>query len=439
MIKHYPRYKESGVDWLREIPNHWEFKRAKYIFDEVKEFSEDGSETLLSVSEYYGIAPRETVIEEGDYISRANTLIGYKKCNKNDLIINIMLAWKRGLGVTDWDGIVSPAYCVFRNNLGIGNPKYLHYLLRTDIYISEFKRNSTGVIDSRLRLYPDEFMRIFVILPPLSEQRQIAGYLDYKTRQIDIVIEKKQKLIDLLKEKRTTIINEAVCKGIDLNIPMKNSNNKVIVSIPKHWKIIKFNYIAKKISVGFVGPIEKYYTNKNGVMLLKTGNIGLNKIIIDNISYVTKEFHEINVKSQLFPGNIIIARHGESGKAAVIPETITEANCLNVVILRKSNLMNEYFYSYLLNADRYRQYLKSVQGGSVQGVINTRDIMELRVVFPPIKEQDEIVTYINQKIKKIEKHISIIKRQINFLKEYRTALISNVVTGKLDVREEALA
>lgn len=157
MMKQYSKYRDSGIEWVREIPTNWTVNRAKYVFREINEKSEDGSEILLSVSEYYGVAPRSEVIEEGDHLTRADSLEGYKKCRKNDLVMNIMLAWKRGLGVTEWDGIVSPAYGIFRTISDDFNSRYLHYLLRTDLYTTEFKRYSTGVIDSRLRLYPDEF------------------------------------------------------------------------------------------------------------------------------------------------------------------------------------------------------------------------------------------------------------------------------------------
>jgi len=222
-MKPYLKYKDSGVEWIGEIPEHWVVQRGKYVYKEVKEKSEDGSETLLSVSEYYGVSPRSEVIEEGDWLTRADSLVGYKICKRNDLIINIMLAWKRGLGVTFWDGIASPSYSVFRCISDNYDPTYLHYLLRTDFYIAEFKRNSTGIIDSRLRLYPEEFFRINIISPPKSEQQTIANYLDHKTHQIVTLIEKKQKLIDLLKEQRTAIINQAVTKGRNPNVKLKDS------------------------------------------------------------------------------------------------------------------------------------------------------------------------------------------------------------------------
>lgn len=200
--------KDSGIDWIGEIPAHWEVKRIKAIFTECKELSTTGTEDLLSVSEYYGVARRLDVKEDDEYDTRADSLEGYKICKKNDLVINIMLAWKRGLGFSDFDGIVSPAYAVYRGKGII--PHYYHYLLRTDRYIAEFKRNSKGIIDSRLRLYSDRFFAVKTIVPPIEEQQAIADYLDEKTAEIDEQISNIDKKINTYKRLKQSLIDEVV-------------------------------------------------------------------------------------------------------------------------------------------------------------------------------------------------------------------------------------
>lgn len=200
--------KDSGVEWIGMIPEHWELHRFKSIFTECKSVTETGQEDLLSVSEYYGVARRIDKMEDGEYESRADSLVGYKVCKKDDLVINIMLAWKRGLGFSDFDGIVSPAYAVYRGkNIA---PHYFHYLMRTDMYVAEYKRNSKGIIDSRLRMYTDRFNNIMAIVPPLSEQQAIAAYLDEKCSKIDAATENIGKQIDALKRLKRALINEVV-------------------------------------------------------------------------------------------------------------------------------------------------------------------------------------------------------------------------------------
>lgn len=200
--------KDSGVDWIGMIPEHWELRRFKSIFTECKSITQTGEENLLSVSEYYGVARRIDKMEDGEYESRANSLIGYKVCKKNDLVINIMLAWKRGLGFSNFDGIVSPAYAVYRGKNIV--PHYFHYLMRTDIYVTEYKRNSKGIIDSRLRMYTDRFNNIMSIFPPIPEQQTIADYLDEKCSKIDAAIENIGKQINALKRLKRALINEVI-------------------------------------------------------------------------------------------------------------------------------------------------------------------------------------------------------------------------------------
>lgn len=200
--------KDSGVDWIGMIPEHWELRRFKSIFTECKSITQTGEENLLSVSEYYGVARRIDKMEDGKYESRANSLIGYKVCKKNDLVINIMLAWKRGLGFSNFDGIVSPAYAVYRGKNIV--PHYFHYLMRTDMYVTEYKRNSKGIIDSRLRMYTDRFNNIMSIFPPIPEQQTIADYLDEKCSKIDAAIENIGKQINALKRLKRALINEVI-------------------------------------------------------------------------------------------------------------------------------------------------------------------------------------------------------------------------------------
>lgn len=237
----YESYKDSGVKWLGQIPSHWETGKMREFFSERKQLSQDGSEMLLSVSEYSGITPSTN--DAGENVSRSASLVGYKKCKASDLIINIMLAWKRGLGISEYDGIVSPAYCVFgTQNI---NPRYANYLLRTDLYTAEFKRNSTGIIESRLRMYPDNFKNIVCIKPPRNEQEAIVTYLDKITGDIDRAIEAQQKMIDALNERKQIIITRAVTRGLNPDAPLRDSGIDWLGKIPQHWEIIPMRYLCK--------------------------------------------------------------------------------------------------------------------------------------------------------------------------------------------------
>lgn len=203
------KMKDSGIEWIGEVPEHWEVKRMKDIFFERKELSLTGKEDLLSVSEFYGVARRKDKMNsDEEFESRADSLVGYKICKAHDLVINIMLAWKTGLGISDNDGIVSPAYAVYEGR-NIASHFY-HYLLRSGMYVKEFKRHSKGIIDSRLRLYNDRFNNISAIYPPLPEQCVIATYLDDKCAKIDTIVSNLDKQISRFADLKRSLIDEVI-------------------------------------------------------------------------------------------------------------------------------------------------------------------------------------------------------------------------------------
>lgn len=234
----YPAYKNSNVPWLGLVPVHWNLSRFKKVFRQRDERSTDGAELLLSVSAYTGVTPRSNVINSEDYLTRSESLVGYKLVYPGDLVINIMLAWNRGLGVACQAGIVSPAYSVFEADEAI-LPRFAHYALRSDEYTNYFKAFSTGVIDSRLRIYPDVFLNLFFALPPFDEQIIISSFLDREIDKIDALIAEQELLIALLKEKRQAVISQAVAKGLDVNALMKNSGVHWLGEVPTHWSILQ--------------------------------------------------------------------------------------------------------------------------------------------------------------------------------------------------------
>lgn len=202
------KMKDSGLEWIGEIPEHWEVKKAKYLFKEVDERSVSGVEELLSVSHMTGVTPRS---EKNVSMFMAEDYSGSKLCQKNDLVINIMWAWMGALGVSNYEGIVSPAYGVFRQLLSnTFNPMYLEYLLKTTKYIEYYNRVSTGLHSSRLRFYGHMFFAMKIGYPNLAEQNQIIAYIDNEFLKIDQVLMSLAKQVEKLKEYKTTLINDAV-------------------------------------------------------------------------------------------------------------------------------------------------------------------------------------------------------------------------------------
>ena len=411
--KNYTEYKNSEIEWIGLIPHSWNLLKSKFIFNRINVQSTKGDEELLSVSEYYGVKPKKETINEGDYLSRSETLIGYKKCFKNDLVMNIMLAWKKGLGVTEYDGIVSPAYEVFNINTEFAYPRYMNYLLRTDLYASEFKRHSYGVIDSRLRLYPDNFKEIECILPTIQEQQHIANYLDKKTSKIDTTIAKNKELINLLEEKRTALINQVVTKGLNPEVPMKDSGIEWIGEIPEHWGVTLLKRFTNSVSSG--KTVNNGDDNGKYPLHGSTGVIGTT----NNFDY-----------NGIF---ILVARVGAyAGKTHIAKGKMGITD--NTLIIDYTPQINYKFLFYILTIYDF----KTLTIGSGQPLITGNDVKNIKITMPPLNEQNNIVNYLDEKLSKIDVTTSKIKENIELLEEYKTSLIHHVVTGKIDVRGEEI-
>lgn len=416
----YPSYKDSGDEWIGEIPEHWDVMRARWLFREINERSTNGDELLLSVSEYYGIKPRKDVIDPGDFLTNAVSLEGYKKCRKNDLIINIMLAWKSALGITDYDGIVSPSYNVFRP-LDIRGVKYFHYLLRTKVYADIFRINSTGIIDSRLRLYPDSFASVKVIYPPMDEQDLIGKFLDVELRRIDSLALKQQKMIELLKEKRQALITQSVTKGLDPDVQMKDSGVEWIGEIPEHWKANRLKMISSLVT-------EKVQSKDNQVGL-------------ENIEGWTGKFLPSETE---FEGDGIGFHAGDIlfGKLrpylAKVFEAKSEGEAVGdfIVIRHFECIQSSYLSYYLLNRD-FINATDNASFGAKMPRVNWEFVGNVIVATPPIDEQLKIVEHLNLATQNIDDLIEKHQQMIELLNEHRSSLITQAVTGKIDIREHA--
>lgn len=213
--KPYPAY-QCCEEGLRIIPEQWHLIRSKYVLRETDLRSDTGEEELLTVSQYTGIViTRKNKKEDSDFLSRAASLIGYKKVEKSNLVINIMLAWNGSLGISDYDGIVSPAYCVYRLSDKLF-PKYVHYLVRSDSYKSIFRKASKGIIDSRLRLYTDNLYRLCLLVPPMHMQVEIALFIEDIDQKISGKEELMNKEISALKELQSRLISDVVTGKLDV-------------------------------------------------------------------------------------------------------------------------------------------------------------------------------------------------------------------------------
>lgn len=432
----YPAYKHSGVEWLGEIPEHWGIRKIKYLFKEINERSTDGNEDLLSVSQYTGVNKKSDKLEEGDLLTNAETLEGYKKVSSGDLVSNIMLAWNGSLGFSPCDGITSPAYSIYRLQGGNIN-RYFHYLLRTEIYKAEFKRNSSGVIDSRLRLYSDDFFRISSILPPLSEQTAIASFLDRKTALIDQAIGIKEKQIELLKERRQILIHKAVTRGLNPDVKLKDSGVEWIGEIPEHWEVKRLKHFVT-IKGGFA--FDSSHFKDEGIQIIKIANTYMNELSLDRQpTFVDSSFLESHKDWVVSKGDILMSLTGTLGKkdygfAILIDKD--EKYLLNqrvAKITTNKDFEPEYVLQ-IFQSEMYLNQLYMLPSGTKQANLSNDNVINVKIAFPSRNEERRSILYfiISMKLK-IATAISLKEKEIEKLKEYKVTLINSAVTGKIKV------
>lgn len=432
--------KYSGNPWIGNIPCSWDVARIKTIFKERTELSEDGSETLLSVSEYYGVANRSERVSEGEFVSRAETLVGYKKCYVGDLVSNIMLAWKGSMGITEIDGIVSPAYCVYEPSPRI-YPRYYHYLFRTSLYTSIFRLYSKGIIDSRLRLYSPYFFDISAIIPSLSEQQKIASFLDRKCSEIDEMIALQEKIVEELKAYKQSVITETVTKGLNPDVPMKDSGIEWIGEIPEHWEAHPFKAFYKTTK-GL--NITKDNLVESGIPVISYGQIHSKQnagtsVSEELIRYVSADYIDSNPeclskKYDIFFADTSEDREGAGNIALIDVETPIFAG-YHTIMAHPSDRVKSKYIAYLIKTDAWRCQLRC----KVQGVklfsISQKFVNQTSIIVPPMSEQIQISEYLDTKCTEIDNLISIKLSKIDSLKEYKKSIIYEYVTGKKEVIE----
>ena len=429
--------KDSGNKWIGLIPKTWGVERIKTIFSERSELSEDGSETLLSVSEYYGVANRAEKVEDGEYVSRAESLVGYKKCYKGDLVSNIMLAWKGSMGVTELDGIVSPAYCVYKPSKSV-YPRYYHYLFRTSLYTSIFRLYSKGIIDSRLRLYSPYFFDIKAIIPSYAEQQRIAEFLDRKCAEVDEMIALQEKVIEELKAYKQSVITEAVTKGLNPDAPMRDSGIEWIGQIPFNSTLSRIGFCIKGYKAGPFGSalITGNLLNEGNILIYTPEHIAKQSTDIPNNLYLQEDRLEEMSQFLVKEGEIVFPIVGSLGRAMRIgsdmPIGIINQRLSKFSI--KDDMVNVNYFMWLFGKSSfYETYIEMFQRGSFIVNLTKSLICDMPIVLHPIETQRAIADYLDEKCADIDSLIQTKQSKIDSLKEYKKSIIYEYVTGKREV------
>lgn len=414
--------KDSGIPWIGEIPEGWKVCFIKQIMrnKSIKGFP---NERVLSLYRDYGVIPKDS--RDDNHNVTSDDTSSYKLVDEGDFVINKMKAWQGSMAVSEYRGIISPAYYICRFTSTDINKRYIHYLLRNDSYKTEYMRLSSGLRVGQWDLNIDDFLRIMMILPPLAEQQRIAEFLDRKCAEVDEMIALQEQIIEELKAYKQSVITEAVTKGLNPDAPMRDSGIEWIGSIPEHWEV-------KLLSTLFNEHKHKNSELQEANLLsLSYGKI-VRKDINTSEGLLPQSFDGYNIISN---GDIVfrltdLQNDKKSLRTGLCLETgiITSAY---VTIRARQKLCSAYFH-YLVHSYDVCKVFYGMGDGVRQGM-NYSDLRKLLLLSPPITEQRAIADYLDDKCADIDSLIQTKQSKIDSLKEYKKSIIYEYVTGKREV------
>jgi len=422
-MKLYPKYKDSGIEWIGEVPEHWEVKRIKYFFRLITEKNstlKTKKVALENIESWTGRFIDSEVDYQGEGISflKGDVLFGKLR----PYLAKVLNAKFSGASVGD--------IFVMRPKLGISS-RFAFYRFLSKPFIDIVNGSTFGAKMPRASW--NFITNLYIAVPGYDEQGAIATYLDRKTTQIDNLISKKQKLIELLKEERAAIINQAVTKGLNPDAPMKDSGIEWLGEIPVHWEVMRLKYITR-ITLG------KMLTNidKGGYhyrSYLRAQNINWEKVNVEDIKKMWFSKDELH-QYRLNKNDLLVSEGGEVGRTSIWDEEIEECyiqNSVHKVTMKSTNDPFFFLYTFCLYGEK--GVFESVVSRISIAHLTKEKLKETVFPVPPNDEQERISKFISAETTKIDQTISKIKKQIDLLKEFRTSLISEAVTGKIDVRD----
>lgn len=435
-MKRYETYKDSGILWLDAIPSHWHEEKLKHIStcnDEV--LSEDTpDELIIHYVEISDVDSVSGINNHTDYTFANAPSRARRIARKNDVIISTVRTYLKAIAtVKEDDLIVSTGFAVIRPTKV--NQKYLAYSLLNDDFLGEVISKSVGV--SYPAINATDLIEIKIPVPPREEQETIATYLDRKVSQIDATIAEKEQMLEDLKAYRSAIISEAVTKGLDKNVEMKDSGIEWLGMIPKHWGLVKLKNKAKVNGrIGFRGYTTADLVPK-GQGAYTIGGKHITNCVLDlsNPDFISWDKYYESPEIMVKKGDILMAQRGSLGKAALVREDIGDATINPSLVLLNSIAMNEVFLYYYLVSSSCLAYIDLLNTATAVPMISQNQIENIFVPIPSGKEQKQIADYLDRKTKEIDETTIMVSTQISDLKSYKSALITEAVTGKIDLRE----
>ncbi len=427
------KMKDSGIPWIGEIPSDWSSDMIGNLYTLRNEKVSDKDYPPLSVGKM-GIVPQlETAAKTDDGDNRKLVRVG-------DFAINSRSDRRGSCGISNYDGSVSLINTILTPR-GEMNPKYFNWFFHTEQFADEFYKWGHGIVDDLWTTRWQEMKRITISVPPLPTQQRIADFLDRKCAEIDELVALQETMIAELKRYKQSVITEAVTKGLDPNVPMKDSGVKWIGEIPEGWSVVKMNNICSVIT-DFVasGSFESLRINvpyldvPDYAMLVRTADLSGSTRSSEKV-YISEHSYNFLQNSNLFGGEVVLPNIGASvGDVYIVPQLYKRMSLAPNSIMFKTNGSDKYYYYYFFSRAG-KQSIFDICQSTAQAKFNKTELRNLRVLLPPLTEQRAIADYLDQKCAEIDELIAIKQQKIEALKEYKKSVIFEYVTGKKEVSE----
>lgn len=447
-FKAYRAYKDSGVEWLGGIPAHWAAKRARHLVTRIEQGWSPQCENRQAGDDEWGVL-KAGCVNRGVFVeSEHKALPGTIDPSPELEVHEGDLLMSRASGSHDLVGSVALVprcrprllLCdkLFRLHVGTdgGHRQFLAYAMNSPGARWQIEVALSGGSGLASNIAQGDVKGLILPEPPREEQRAIAGFLDRETARIDALVAKKERLIELLQEERAALITRAVTKGLDPEVPIKDSEVAWLGAIPAHWVVKRLWYLtpsARRIMYGIVLPGPNV---PNGIPIVKGGDVSPDHLRLDRLNRTTAEIEAAYVRSRLRAGDLVFAIRGSIGEVAIVPDELEGANLTQDAarISYTAETHGPWLLHALRSAPVFAQLEAGALGATIRG-INIRDLKRASIAVPPLAEQRAIAEFLVRETARIDALIAKIREAIERLQELRTALISAAVTGKIDVRE----
>lgn len=426
-MKPYPAYKDSGVEWLGMVPEGWEVLPVKAVASIINGYPFNSA--LFNPTEGLPLVRIRDLNQMESETRFSGPSVEQAIVTNSDVLIGMDGDFNVGRWLGDGPALLNQRMCCVRSGSDYLT-RFIEYCLPFPLRRINDVTYSTTV--KHLSSYQVEKVRIAL---PSSEAAitQIVTFLDRETAKIDELIEEQRRLIALLAEKRQATISHAVTKGLNPNARLKPSGIDWLGDVPEGWDVVPLKRKSPEITVGIVVEPSKYYV-ETGVPALRSLNVRPGRISGDNMVYISDDANQLMSKSMLRHGDVVAVRTGQPGTCAVVPQEFDGANCIDLIVVRRSAQLNSEYLVWFLTSDPALRQFSEGSGGAIQLHFNVSAAKEILISFPPLVEQCEIATYLSLITARLDTLTETATTAIALLQERRAALISAAVTGKIDVR-----